>query len=108
MSSRWVNVVMGLVLFCTGVAARGGVERANGLALGLSVFLVAFLAMAVRVRRVNTLLGAWAALSPFVLAYRDPVPGWIDVATGVVVVVASLWPDRPREPRARAARAGAA
>src|SRR5512138_3129722 len=96
MQTRWVNVLMSVVLVCAGIAARGDPEQANNLVLGLSIFLVAFLAMgAVRVRRLNTLLGAWAVLSPFVLGYRDPAPGWIDVAAGLVVVVASLWPDRP-------------
>ncbi len=96
MQSRWVNVLMSVVLVCTGLAVRGDPEQANNLVLGLSIFLVAFLAMAaVRLRRLNTLLGAWAVLSPFILAYRDPAPGWIDVAAGLVVVVASLWPDRP-------------
>src|SRR5512138_1931997 len=96
MQTRWVNVLMSVVLVCAGIAARGDPEQANNLVLGLSIFLVAFLAMAAaRLRRLNTLLGAWAVLSPFILAYRAPVQGWIDVAAGAVVVVASLWPDRP-------------
>jgi hypothetical protein len=108
MSSRWVNVAMSAVLVGIGLAA-GGDERASDLALGVSLFVLAFLAMALpRVRRVNTLLGAWAAISPFALAYRDPVRGWIDVAAGVVVVVASLWPDRPSPRRWEAARQPAA
>ncbi len=94
MSTRWINVAMSMLLVGTGVAARGA-ERANGLALGLSIFFVAFLAMGLpRLRRVNTLLGAWAALSPFALAYRDDVAGWTALGAGIVVVVASLWPDR--------------
>ncbi len=97
MQARWVNVVMSVVLVSTGLVAGGGPEQAVNLVLGLSIFLVAFLAMAAaRVRRLNTVMGAWAVLSPFVFAYRDPTPGWIDVAAGLVVVVASLWPDRPR------------
>ncbi len=96
MASRWINVLMALLLVSTGVLARGA-ERADNLALGLSIFFVAFLAMGVAgARRLNTALGAWAAFSPFVLAFRDPAPGWTDVAAGIVVVVASLWPDRPR------------
>jgi hypothetical protein len=99
MSSRWVNVAMSAVLIGTGIASAGD-ERANNLALGVSLFMLAFLAMALpRVRRLNTALGAWAAVSPFALACRDPVVGWTDVAVGVVVVVASLWPDRPSAPR---------
>ncbi len=93
MSSRWVNAVMGLLLVCTGVAAQG-TEQANGLAIGLCVFVLAFLAMGLpRLRRVKTLLGAWAVLSPFALGYRDDVAGWTVLLAGIVVVVASLWPD---------------
>jgi hypothetical protein len=56
-----------------------------------------------RLRRVNTLLGAWAVLSPFALAYRDDVAGWTVLGAGVVVVIASLWPDRAPAGRAPAA-----
>jgi hypothetical protein len=95
MSSRWVNVVMSLLLVAGGLLGRGA-ERANDLVVGFAVFLVAFVAMgSVGIRRVNTLLGVWAVLSPFVLAYPDPVPGWTAIAAGLVVVVASLWPDPP-------------
>ncbi len=95
MSSRWVNVSMSLLMVGTGLLGRGA-EQANNLVVGFAIFLVAFIAMgSVGIRRVNTLLGAWAALSPFVLVYRDPVPGWTAIAAGLVVVVASLWPDRP-------------
>lgn len=104
MSSRWINVVMGMWLVSTAIAARGA-ERANGLALGLSIFVVAFLAMGLpRLRRVNTLLGAWAVLSPFALGYRDDVAGWSVLGAGIVVVVASLWPDRARAGHLPAAR----
>ncbi len=95
MSSRWVNVVMSLLMVSAGLLGQGA-ERTNNLVVGFAIFLVAFVAMgSVGIRRVNTLLGAWAALSPFVLVYRDPVPGWTAIAAGLVVVVASLWPDRP-------------
>ena len=94
MSGRWVAVGASLLLVATGIAAPGA-ERANGLALGLSIFFVAFLAMGLpRLRRVNTVLGAWAVISPFALAYRDDVAGWSVLVAGVVVVMASLWPDR--------------
>jgi hypothetical protein len=95
MQTRWINAAMGALLVCAGVLAQGA-ERATDLALGLSVFVVAFLAMAsARARRVNTVLGAWAVLSPFVLASPDAAPGWIALGAGAVIVVASLWPDRP-------------
>ncbi len=94
MSTRWINAVMAVLLVCTGILAPGA-ERANNLALGLVIFVVAFLAMGLpRMRRVNTALGAWAVLSPFVLDYRADVPGWTALVAGIVVVVASLWPDR--------------
>ncbi len=95
MSGRWVNVVMSVLLVSAGFLGRGA-ERTNNLLLGFAVFLVAFIAMAsVGARRLNTALGAWAALSPFVLAYRDEAPGYADILVGLVIVVASLWPDRP-------------
>jgi hypothetical protein len=101
MSARWVNVVMSLSVVAAGLLGRGA-ERTNNLVVGFAIFLVAFVAMgSVGIRRLNTALGVWAALSPFVLAYRDPAPGWIAIAAGLVVVVASLWPDRPAPSPAR-------
>jgi hypothetical protein len=98
MSSRWVNVVMSLLMVGAGLLGRGA-ERANNLVVGFAIFLVAFVAMgSVGIRRINTLLGVWAASAPFVLAYRDPVPGWTAIVAGLVVVVASLWPDPPPRP----------
>jgi uncharacterized membrane protein YhhN len=95
MSARWINVVMSLSMVATALLGRGA-ERTNSLVVGFAIFLVAFVAMgSVGIRRLNTALGVWAALSPFVLVYRDPVPGWTAIAAGLVVVVASLWPDRP-------------
>jgi predicted branched-subunit amino acid permease len=94
MSARWVSVVVSAWLVCSGVAATGP-EQANNLALGLSVFVVAFLAMGLpRLRRVNTALGAWAAISPFALAYRDDLAGWSALLGGIAIVIASLRPDR--------------
>ncbi len=95
MRSRWVNVAMSLLMVCAGLVGRGA-ERTNNLVVGFAIFLVAFVAMgSVGIRRVNTILGVWAALSPFVLVYPDPVPGWTAIGAGLVVVVASLWPDPP-------------
>ncbi len=95
MSGRWVNVVMSVLLVAAGFLG-GGAERANNLVLGFAVFFVAFIAMAsVGARRLNTALGAWAVLSPFVLTYHDEAPGWADILVGLVIVVASLWPDPP-------------
>ncbi len=106
MSTRWVNVVMSLLLVCAGLAGQGA-ERANDLLVGFAVFLVSFTAMAsIGARRLNTMLGVWALVSPWVLTYRDEAPGWITVVVGLVVIVASLWPDRPT-PRIRPARAHA-
>ncbi len=103
MSGRWVNVVMSVLLVAAGFLGRG-VERTNDLVLGFAVFFVAFLAMASGgARRLNTALGAWAALSPFVLTYHDEAPGWTNVVVGLVVIVASLWPDRPPARRLRTA-----
>ncbi len=108
MAGRWVNVVMGVLLVCSGLLGRGA-ERTNDLVVGFAIFLVAFVAMgSIGARRLNTALGAWAALSPWVLVYRDPVPGWASVAAGLVVVVASLWPDRSPARRLPSARPRAA
>ncbi len=106
MKTRWINAALSLLLVAAGIVARGP-ERANNLALGLCIFLVAFFAMASsRARRLNTLLGAWVAFSPFTFAYRDAGIGWTDVAVGLLVVAASLWPDRAADGPAPLAQRG--
>ncbi len=108
MSARWVNAVMAVLVVCAGLFGRGA-ERTNNLVVGFAIFLVSFVAMgSVGARRLNTLLGGWALLSPWVLVYRDPVPGWANAAAGLVVIVASLWPDRPPARRLPAPGARAA
>ncbi len=105
MSARWVNAVMGVLVVCAGLLGQGA-ERTNNLVVGFAIFLVSFVAMgSVGARRLNTALGAWALFSPWVLVYRDAAPGWANVAAGLVVIVASLWPDR--SPARRLPPAGA-
>ncbi len=83
---------MGIAILAAGLAAGRGSELLNGALVGLAIFVVAFLAMALaRARRFNTVLGAWAVASPFALQYRDQGVGWATILAGAVVVASSLF-----------------
>jgi len=92
--ARWVNVVVGSWLFISAWLLPASTwQRINQGLLGMAIFFVAFLAMAyLRCRLVNTLLGIWAIVSPFVLALAASLAAVNQVAFGFVVLVASLWP----------------
>jgi hypothetical protein len=107
MSLRWLNVLFGGWMLATGLVAG---PRAPGFGdhvfLGLAIFLVAFLAMALpRLQAVNVVLGAWAVLSPFVLGYLDAGLAVNDIVVGILVCWVALTPPRPHRPRGRAAPA---
>jgi hypothetical protein len=60
---------------------------------GAAIFLVAIVAMGMaRARRLNTVLGLGAAVTPFVLGLQHPAVGMNLVACGLVALVASLVP----------------
>jgi hypothetical protein len=101
---RWINVALGVWLSATAALfSRGGAALTNNLFLGLSIFLVAFMAMGVdNFRRINTMLGAWAVVSPFLLGYGVSGAAMNDVLVGILVVSTSLW--APHEPDRRAHR----
>lgn len=112
MSLRWLNALLGAWLVVTGIlAGPGSPEFGDHLFLGLAVFLVSFLAMAVPgLRALNVLLGAWTVLSPFVFGYERAHLALNDIVVGILVVwVASTSPrprhreDRQREDRQRLA-----
>ena len=97
MKGQWINVALGIWLcFSSALFAHTPDALANNLFLGLSIFLVAFLAMGIaRLRRFNTLLGAWAIVSPFALGYMNSSAALNDVLVGIVVAAVSLWTPRP-------------
>jgi len=97
---RVLNACLGGWLFASALLlSRSNGELANNLLLGFSVFLVAFMAMAVhRFSRLNTLLGCWAIASPFALGYRDRLAGINDIAVGVLVIAVSIWVRRGGAP----------
>ncbi len=98
MRGRWVNVALGMWLFVSAwlFAVEPG-ELANNIFLGLAIFLVAFMAMGVEgFRKVNTVLGLWAVVSPFLLGYGDGGGALNDVVVGVLVISASLWRPQAR------------
>ncbi len=105
--ARWVNVAAGAWIFvCAWVLPAPPWQRLTLALLGMAVFLIAFVAMAyVRLRWVNTLLALWAVLSPFALALPATRATVNQLATGLLVLVASLWPghhdDADRRPLAR-------
>ncbi len=92
MLGRWINVAVGVWLCVSAPFVAGeAIEVANGVFVGLAIFLVAFLAMGVdRARRLNTFLGLWAMASPFALGYVDRVAGLMTVLLGAIAVAASL------------------
>ena len=97
MKGPWINVALGIWLcLSSALIAHTPVAFTNNLFLGLSIFLVAFFAMGIaRLRRFNTLLGAWAIVSPFALGYMNSSAALNDVLVGMVVVAVSLWMPRP-------------
>ncbi len=101
MRGRWVNAALGIWLFLAAwlFAGEPG-ELANNLFLGLAVFLFSFMAMGIDgFRRLNTVLGLWAVVSPFLLGYGD-YPGAVnDVIVGILVIAASLWTPEREVPR---------
>jgi hypothetical protein len=92
--ARWVNVVAGGWLFISAwLLPEPTWQRINQGLLGMGIFLVAFVAMAYsRCRLVNTLLGLWATVSPFILALAASLAAVNQEAFGFVVLTASLWP----------------
>ncbi len=103
---RWVSVIAGAWLFISSwffpvmVGARVGQWMT-----GAVIFLASFLAMALpRARRLVALVGFWSMLMPFVLALHGERAGLNELVTGLVVVVASLWPSHDWEVRGRPAR----
>ncbi len=101
MTASWINVALGVWLcVATVLFARGSPEVPNELFLGLSIFLIAFLAMGVRrFRRLNTLLGLWAVISPFTFGYHDRGAGLSSIFAGLAVIAASLWTQHDTGPR---------
>ncbi len=101
MNPRWVSVVGGGWLFVSSwflAAMPPGARIGQGLA-GAAIFLTAFVAMGLeRARRLNTVLGAWMVVAPFVFGLRIGVAGVSELLIGIAVVAASLW----RGPRAEA------
>ena len=103
---RWVSVIAGAWLFISSwfLPVAVGV-RVGQWMTGAVIFLVSFLAMALpRARRFVALVGLWSMLMPFVLALHGAPAGLNELGTGLVVVVASLWPDHGWEVRGRPAR----
>lgn len=91
---RWVNVVAGIWLFLSALLLPAPAwQRVTQAFMGMAIFLVAIVAMAyARFRWINTLLALWAVLAPFALALPASAAAENQLATGLVVLVASLWP----------------
>ncbi|HTN53257.1 MAG TPA: SPW repeat protein [Anaeromyxobacter sp.] len=96
--ARWVNVVLGAWLIVTAVlVGPAAPEFGDHLFLGLTIFLVAFLAMALpRLRILNLAFGAWAVLSPFVFGYEQARFAFHDIVVGILVIWAAITPPRRR------------
>jgi len=92
--ARWINAVAGAWLFVSAWLLPGAATvRINETVVGLLAFVVAILAMGVQgARRANTVLGLWAISSPFVFAFPASPAALNQVATGLVIFTASLWP----------------
>ena len=92
MKGHWINAVLGAWL-CVSAAllAHTPAAATNSLFLGLSIFLVSFLAMGIEgLWRLNALLGAWAVISPFALGYMNSSAALNDVLVGIAVVAIAL------------------
>ena len=103
---RWVSVIGGAWLFISSWVIPVPVgPRAAQWITGAAIFLASFMAMGLaRARRLSALLGFWAMLMPFVLALHGERAGLNQLATGLLVVVSSLWPLHRWEVRERPAR----
>jgi len=89
---HWINAALG-VWMCVSAAllAHTPAAATNNLFLGLSIFLVAFLAMGIEgLWRLNAVLGAWAVISPFALGYMNSTAALSDVVVGIAVVAVSF------------------
>jgi hypothetical protein len=96
MAARWINVALGAWLFLTGlVAGPQAPSFADHLAVGMAIFLVAFMSMGIpRLRHANALLGGWMALSPFVFHYMAGRFAFHDIVVGILVFWAASTPPR--------------
>ncbi|HVI92663.1 MAG TPA: hypothetical protein VM753_01585 [Anaeromyxobacter sp.] len=101
MAVRWVNVFLGAWVLVTGlIVGPHAPEFGNHIFLGLAIFLVAFVAMAVPgARAANVILGVCAIASPFVFGYASSPLAMHDIAIGVVVVWAASVPTKRRVDR---------
>jgi hypothetical protein len=103
-----MNAALGMWLSLAAAlfAHDGSATITNNVFLGLSIFLVSFLAMGVDTfRRVNLVLGIWAVLSPFLLGYMNTGAAVNDMVVGILVVWVSLW--GPRKTGGRSGRLAA-
>jgi len=92
--ARWINVGLGAWLFLSAwIFAVPLEQRVDQALVGMTVFMVAFVAMAyARTRWINAVLALWAIASPFVLALPAGPAGTNRLASGLVILAASLWP----------------
>jgi hypothetical protein len=97
-SARWVNVVAGAWLFASAwLFTEAAWLRLAQALLGMAVFLVAFAAMALaRLRRINSAAALVAMVLPFALALPSGAAADNLLATGLVILVATLWPAAAR------------
>jgi len=98
MAARWINALFGIWVLASGLLAGPHAPSfPDHLVLGIAIFLVAFLAMAIPgARWFNAALGAWLVLSPFVFGYLDRPMALNDIAVGILVVAfAFSAPPRP-------------
>jgi hypothetical protein len=99
-----MNVLLGIWLVASALMyGMGSRFFAAHLVLGISIFLVAFLAMgAPGFRRVTGVLGALVVLSPFVFGYMDRGMAVNDIVVGILVFSFALSRAAPRRvPEAR-------
>jgi hypothetical protein len=103
---RWISVIAGAWLFISSWFLPVAVgARVGQWMTGAVIFLASFLAMAFpRARWLVVLVGLWSMLMPFVLALHGERAGLNELGTGLVVVLASLWPTDGWEVRGRPAR----
>ena len=94
MVARWVSVVVGGWLAVSAwLLPEQEPARWIQFTAGCAIFVIAILAMGmVRARRLNTVLGLGAAITPFVLGMHQAVAGLNLLASGIVALGASLIP----------------